>query len=86
MKKIAITFAGRKDRMANQVRYMNEFLEEGVIDEWHLWNFSRNAHDNNWLISSFSKKQRMLYIGFCSQLSRNRQHRHNRVSNLRKSS
>ena len=55
MKKIAITFAGRKDRMANQVKYMNEFLKAGAIDEWHLWNFSRNAHDNNWLINSFSK-------------------------------
>ena len=55
MKKIAITFAGRKDRMANQVKYMNEFLKAGVLDEWHIWNFSRNAHDNNWLINSFSK-------------------------------
>jgi hypothetical protein len=55
MKTIAITFAGRKDRMANQVKYMNEFLNADVFDEWHIWNFSRNAHDNNWLINSFSK-------------------------------
>src|SRR5665213_2846514 len=55
MKTIAITFAGRKDRMANQVKYMNEFLKADVFDEWHIWNFARNAHDNNWLINSFSK-------------------------------
>jgi hypothetical protein len=54
MKTIAITFAGRRDRMTNELKFMNAFIESNIVDEWHIWNFSRNADDNNWLINSFS--------------------------------
>lgn len=48
-----LTFAGRQDRMELLTDYVREALRRGIIDEWHVWNFSRNEHDDNWLKSRF---------------------------------
>ncbi len=50
---ILLTFAGRKDRMELLTHYVREALDRGLIDEWHVWNFSRNDHDDRWLRSQF---------------------------------
>lgn len=57
MKTIAITFAGRKDLMRNQVIYMKHLLDLQIIDEWHVWNFARNTADNEWLLLEFQNCQ-----------------------------
>jgi hypothetical protein len=49
MKKIAITFAGRENRMGLQLDFMKTALQNKIVDEWHVWNFSRNKSDNEWL-------------------------------------
>ncbi len=33
--------------------YVREALGRGLIDEWHVWNFSRNDYDDRWLKSQF---------------------------------
>ncbi|WP_216894310.1 hypothetical protein [Nocardia alni] len=50
---IMVTFAGRQDRMELLTHYIGEALRLGVIDEWHVWNFSRNDNDDRWLKSRF---------------------------------
>ena len=54
---ILITFAGRRDRMELLTRYVDRAIEAGVIDEWHVWDFSRNAADALWLRSRFPTTQ-----------------------------
>jgi hypothetical protein len=63
MKKIAFTFAGRKDRMHSQLAYMARALDEGVVDEWHLWNFARNAEDDAWLRQTFNESASLITDG-----------------------
>jgi hypothetical protein len=46
---IATTFAGRQDRMFLLVNYILKALELGIIDEYHIWDFSKNNNDKNWL-------------------------------------
>ena len=48
-KTIAITFAGRRDRMALLVDTMRRALDDGIIDEWHLWNYARTPEDAAWV-------------------------------------
>jgi len=55
MRKIAFTFAGRKERMRNQLVFMRTALDRGIVDEWHLWNFARNAQDDAWLRGAFEE-------------------------------
>lgn len=49
MTRIAFTFAGREDRMQQELAFMQGLLDAGVIDEWHIWNFTRNDDDDAWL-------------------------------------
>lgn len=53
-KRIAFTFAGRRLYMQSLARLMQQAINRGVIDEWHIWDFSRNAADQNWLDNEFS--------------------------------
>lgn len=48
-----LTFAGRQDRMGLLTHYVREALRRGLIDEWHVWNFTRNDQDDRWLKSEF---------------------------------
>lgn len=50
---ILTTFAGRRDRMALLERYARAALARGLIDEWHIWDFARNAADRAWLEARF---------------------------------
>jgi len=48
---ICATFAGRKNRMSLQAKYMNTLLEENLVDEWHIWDFARTSHDKDYIYS-----------------------------------
>jgi len=52
-KTILVTFAGRRDRMELLARYVEAAIERGLIDEWHVWDFARNASDALWLQERF---------------------------------
>jgi hypothetical protein len=56
-KTILVTFAGRRDRMSLLTRYVDRAIAEGLIDEWHVWDFSRNAADRLWLRQQFPMTQ-----------------------------
>ena len=48
-------FAGRQSCMRVLLRYVRRLLDAGAIDEFHAWNFSRQASDDAWLWSQFVK-------------------------------
>lgn len=54
---ILLTFAGRRDRMTLLTDYVERAIELGLIDEWHVWDFSRNAADREWLRQRFPVTQ-----------------------------
>jgi hypothetical protein len=54
---ILVTFAGRRDRMQLLTRYVGAAIERGLIDEWHVWDFARNAEDSGWLRERFPVTQ-----------------------------
>jgi hypothetical protein len=54
---ILVTFAGRRDRMSLLARYVDAAIAEGSIDEWHIWDFSRNPSDAHWLRERFPLAQ-----------------------------
>lgn len=56
-KAILVTFAGRRDRMELLTRYVDQAIKEGLIDEWHVWDFSRNPADARWLRQRFPVTQ-----------------------------
>jgi hypothetical protein len=56
-KTILVTFAGRRDRMQLLTRYVDAAIERGLIDEWHVWDFARNANDSAWLRERFPVTQ-----------------------------
>jgi hypothetical protein len=54
---ILVTFAGRRDRMELLTRYAGAAIERGLIDEWHVWEFSRTPEDARWLREKFPAAQ-----------------------------
>lgn len=48
-KVIATTFAGRQDRMTILLEYIKIAIEQGIIDEYHIWNYARNLNDSQYL-------------------------------------
>jgi hypothetical protein len=46
---IFCTFAGRKDRMSILNRYVLQLLKHKLIDEYHIWNLTRQESDQEWL-------------------------------------
>jgi hypothetical protein len=54
---ILLTFAGRRDRMTLLTYYVERAIELGLIDEWHVWDFTRNAADREWLRQRFRMTQ-----------------------------
>jgi hypothetical protein len=46
---ILLTFAGRRDRMQLLTRYAAAAIDAGLIDEWHVWDFTRTREDAAWL-------------------------------------
>jgi hypothetical protein len=50
---ILVTFAGRQQRMEILTQYIRKALEAGIIDEWHIWDFTRSADDRAWVTKEF---------------------------------
>ena len=50
---ILITFAGRRDRMGLLKHYAEQAIRDGNIDEWHVWNCTRETSDARWLPKAF---------------------------------
>jgi hypothetical protein len=50
-KNIVLTCAGRRDRMSLLVSYMQDALTRGIIDEWHIWNYTETPEDDEWIQS-----------------------------------
>jgi hypothetical protein len=34
-------------------KYVRKALDAGIIDEWHIWDFTRSADDRNWVTEEF---------------------------------
>jgi hypothetical protein len=54
---ILTVFSGRKDRMRVLLKYMKRALELKLIDEVHLWNYTRNDLDDEFLKSISNLKR-----------------------------
>lgn len=52
-KVVLATFAGRRDRMELLTFYVREAIRQGLIDEWHVWDFTRKESDAEWLRTRF---------------------------------
>lgn len=50
---ILVTFAGRQRRMELLTRYVREAMNAGIIDEWHIWDFTRSPEDHEWVTREF---------------------------------
>ncbi|MEZ2132289.1 MULTISPECIES: hypothetical protein [unclassified Sinorhizobium] len=50
---ILVTFAGRQKRMEILTRYIHSALDAGIIDEWHVWDFTRSQQDHEWVTAEF---------------------------------
>ncbi|MCO5733024.1 hypothetical protein [Rhizobium sp. SSA_523] len=50
---ILVTFAGRQKRMSVLTRYIRKALDLGIIDEWHVWDFTRSPEDHDWVTAEF---------------------------------
>lgn len=48
-------FLGRKNNIKILHSYINLALQYDVIDEYHMYNFSRNIEDNQFIISEFNR-------------------------------
>lgn len=55
-KVILTCFSGREYNMKILTKYVDKLLESDKIDEFHMWNFTRNENDENYLKSLESKK------------------------------
>jgi hypothetical protein len=50
---ILITFAGRQKRMEILTQYVHSAMDAGIIDEWHVWDFTRSQEDHEWVTREF---------------------------------
>lgn len=50
---ILVTFAGREHRMQILNSYVRRAMAEGLIDEWHIWDFTRAPSDHDWVTREF---------------------------------
>ena len=48
---IATAFMGRRDRSWLLMNYLQELMRRNLVDEIHLWDFTRNDKDRQWLHS-----------------------------------
>jgi hypothetical protein len=61
MKVIYSVFAGRKDNLSIQLRYLDKLVEQGDIDEVHMWNFTREISDSIWLKTLFEAQNPFIF-------------------------
>ena len=50
---ILVTFAGRQKRMEILTQYVRKAMADGIIDEWHIWDFTRSPEDSEWVTRQF---------------------------------
>jgi Farnesoic acid 0-methyl transferase len=55
-KVILSCFAGRKKNLQVLFRYVDRLLETKLVDEFHVWNFTRDHNDEAWLRSELGSK------------------------------
>ena len=56
-KKVIFTsFAGRRENFNIQFRYLDKLLDQGLINEVHLWDYTREINDSIWLKQTFGKQ------------------------------
>jgi len=56
-KKIFTCFAGRRKNMEILLRYTDELRRLGLLDEMHVWDYTRDVRDAMWLRSQFQEKK-----------------------------
>lgn len=56
---ILVTFAGRQKRMEILTQYIRRALDLGIIDEWHIWDFTRSPDDHAWVTREFGPARYM---------------------------
>lgn len=56
---ILVTFAGRQTRMEILTQYIRRALDQGIIDEWHIWDFTRSTDDHAWVTREFGPARYM---------------------------
>jgi hypothetical protein len=56
---ILVTFAGRKTRMQILNQYIRKAMDAGIIDEWHVWDFTRSEEDKDWVAIEFGPARYM---------------------------
>ncbi|MDL2410571.1 hypothetical protein PY650_34340 [Rhizobium calliandrae] len=56
---ILVTFAGRQKRMEILTKYIRKAINDGIIDEWHIWDFTRSTQDNEWVTREFGPARYM---------------------------
>ncbi|AYG61503.1 hypothetical protein QD460_17800 [Rhizobium jaguaris] len=56
---ILVTFAGRQKRMEILTKYIRKAINDGIIDEWHIWDFTRSSQDNEWVTREFGPARYM---------------------------
>ena len=49
MTRICIVFAGREDRMSILMHYIHKAINNGKLDEVHLWDYTRKETDSVWI-------------------------------------
>jgi hypothetical protein len=54
-------FAGRKHNMEILTRYIDHLIDIGSVDEFHMWDFTRNEDDAQYLESLENKKNYKLF-------------------------
>ncbi|MCX5619820.1 MULTISPECIES: hypothetical protein [Bombella] len=52
-RKILVTFAGREDRMGLLRKHISSLLDAGLLDEWHVWDFTRTEKDRAYISSHY---------------------------------
>ena len=70
---ILVTFAGREARMEILTRYVRAAMADGLIDEWHVWDFTRSDADHQWVTREFGPARYMGHaVGYqaCGTASR----------------
>ena len=50
---VLITFAGRRKRMEILTQYIHAAMDAGIVDEWHVWDFTRSQQDHEWVTREF---------------------------------
>lgn len=54
-------FAGRRENLEVQFKYLNDLIDNGSISEVHLWDYTREISDSIWLKTVLKSQQPYIY-------------------------